>query len=227
MIQKKIVVLTILIAVLISFLTGAGCIESSTNPVISTPTTSDACVIPGQNVTIGFTFLDAAKRPVITTEKQVFTSSYEAGNLVFLSELIQIPSNITAGTDIISLPVSHPGITGTTTYALFGPEIDAISYGVVGMRPGETKTLENPMGTDLVRTIDPEKFAGIVGDEFAEASVGTQVPIAFSPTPMIAVDDAVLQVPLRIATVIERNKEGVTISYGYPTIDVYLKDTGL
>jgi hypothetical protein len=223
MVQKRCMVFIIHLVILICFLLGSGCTESGSHPISS----ETSGIAPGQNVTVGFTVLDAAKRPVITTEKQVFTSAYEKGDLVFFSDLIRIPSNTTSGIDIVKLPVSHPGINGTTTFALFGPELDAISYGVVGMKPGETKIISNPMGTNLVRTIDNEKFPGIVGDEFAEATIGDQVPIAFSDTPIIAVDDAVIQVPLRTATILERNEQGVTISYGYPFIEVYLKDTGI
>ncbi|MBN1167356.1 MAG: hypothetical protein JXA44_09545 [Methanospirillaceae archaeon] len=214
----------VLVTVLVFLFISAGCIQPDTRSGAEVSGLDNAGVIPGMNATVGFTFFDETGRPVVTTDKLVFSSAYQAGGLVFFSDRIKIPGNTSSGVDRISLPVSHPGMNESMSYTLFGPELDTISYGIIGLKPGEKKTLSNPM-QDLVKTIAIDKFAGIVGEDFAEAGPGEQVLIGFSETPLIAVDDTRIKVPIRVADVLGRDEKGVTISYGSPRIEVYLVDT--
>ncbi len=222
--NTKLLITTILVTVLVSLFFSAGCSQPGTRSVAEVPEPDNAGVIPGMNATVGFTFFDETGRPVVTTDRNVFSSAYQAGGLVFFSDRIKIPTNTSSGIDRISLPVSHPGMNESMSYTLFGPELDTISYGIIGLTPGEKKTLSNPM-QELVKTIDIDKFAGIVGEDFAEAGPGEQVLIGFSETPLMAVDDAQIKVPIRVADVLGRDETGVTISYGSPRIEVYLVET--
>jgi len=178
---------------------------------------------PGNSATVDFTIRDAQSRPIVTTASNIYLQAQQTGDLVVMSDKLPIRVNISENRDLVPIQVMNPSNTGgLIDFGLFRPELDAIAYGLVGMKVGDTKTLQIPGASQMTRTMSKEQFANITGDSFAKAKVGSQVPIAFSETPQIAVDNATPSTYLRTSTITAMSDENVTINYGYPTIDITL-----
>jgi len=178
---------------------------------------------PGNSAVVDFTLRDAQSRPIVTTENSIFTQGQEAKDLVLMSEQMPIRVNISETRDLIPIQVLIPSNQGgLIDFGLFRPEVDAISYGLLGMKVGESKTLSVPTAAQFSRTMSKAQFANITGDSFVNAKVGDQVPISFSETPQIALDNSTPSTYLRTSTITAMAGENVTINYGYPTIDITL-----
>lgn len=178
---------------------------------------------PGNSATVDFTIRDAQSRPIVTTASNIYLNAQEDGNLVVMSDKLPMRVNISENRDLVPIQVMNPSNNGgLIDFGLFSPELDAISYGLVGMKVGDTKTVQIPGASQLTRTMSKDQFANITGDSYANVKVGSQVPIAFSETPQIAVDNATPSTYLRTSTVTAISDGNVTINYGYPTIDITL-----
>lgn len=180
---------------------------------------------PGNSAIIDYTIRDAQNRPIVTTSSSILLQAQEADDLVLMSDKLLVRVNISETRDLVPIQVLSPSSQGgLIDFGLFGPELDAISFGAVGMKVGESKTVTVPIGTQLVRTMTRAQFANITGDSFGDVKVGDQVPIAFSETPQISVDNTTPTSYLRTSTITSMNEEEVTINYGYPTIDITLSE---
>ena len=161
----------------------------------------------------------------MTTSSNIFLKAQQAGNLVVMSDKLPVRVNISQTKDLIPIQVMNPSNSGgLIDFGLFSPELDAISSGTLGMKVGDTKTLQIPMASSLSRTMTRDQFTNITGTTFANAGVGDQVPIAFSETPQIALDNSTPSTYLRTSTITSVSDDNVTINYGYPTIDITLTD---
>ena len=99
----------------------------------------------GNNAAIGYTIRGEDGRPIITTDQNLFSSEYEKGNLVLLTRGLTMPvGGLVSGENVATLPVEYPPDFGD--FGLLGFETNAISEGLVGMRPGEVKVVSFSYG---------------------------------------------------------------------------------
>jgi hypothetical protein len=180
---------------------------------------------PGNSAVVDFTLRDAQNRPIVTTTNSIFVQAQAAKNLVLMSDKMPIRVNISETRDLIPIQVLNPSNQGgLIDFGLFSPELDAISYGLLGMKVGQSKTLQIPVASQLTRVMTKAQFANITGDSFTNVKVGDQVPIAFSESPQISLDNTTPTTYLRTSTILAMTGENVTINYGYPTIDITLTE---
>jgi hypothetical protein len=180
---------------------------------------------PGNSALVDFTLRDAQGRAVVTTVNGVYTQAQASKILTLMSNQMPIRVNISETRDLIPIQVVNPSSQGgLIDFGLFSPELDAISYGLMGMKVGESRTLRVPIASQLSRTMSKEQFANITGDSFSGMKVGDQVPISFSETPQISLDNSTPTTYLRTSMITAISGENVTINYGYPTIDITLTE---
>ncbi len=180
---------------------------------------------PGNIALVDYTVRDAQDRPVVTTNSGILQKAQEAGNIVMMSDKLTVRVNISENRDLIPIQVLSPSNQGLIEFGIFGPEMDAISFGALGMKVGESRTLDIPMAGQLTRVMSRDQFTNITGESFADAKIGDQVPIAFSETPQIALENTTPTTYLRTSMITAISEDGnVTISYGYPTIDITLSE---
>ncbi len=179
---------------------------------------------PGNTAVLDYTFYDAENRPVVTTDQVYFQNAHEQNTVTLLASQMPVRVNITTDEDLVPIQVVNPyNQYGLIDFGLFGPEIDAMSMGAVGMKIGESKTMTLPWAGQMTRTMTDEQFAKIAGEVYADAKVGDQVPIAFSETPQIVVDDnATPSTYLRTSTVVDRSNGNISLNYGYPSLQITL-----
>ena len=156
----------------------------------------------GDRASIDFTFYDSFGRPVVTTSQEIYQENVENEDIIFLAGAMPIVAGSVSGGDLIPIEVfSQYTTSGLLEFGLFGPELDEMGYAIIGQKVGSVIDVEIPMAKDLIRFMDNNQFIQIAGDILDFVEVGDQVPIAFSKTPQIALDDATPQIYLRTATI--------------------------
>ena len=175
-------------------------------------------------VLVDFTFYDELDRPVVTTSQSIYQRAVERNDVIFFADRMTLIAGTTIQRDLVPIQVFSQYTAPNLEFGLFGPEIDEMNYAVIGQKVGSSINVDIPMSVDLVRFTDNAQFTQIAGDILDLVQIGDQLPISFSETPQIALDDAVPQTYLRTATITEITDEGVTFSYGYPYVALTISE---
>ena len=181
-------------------------------------------VQPGNTALIGYTIRSADGQPLITTDQGLAEREYMKENAVCLSPNVQIPvGGGISGGEVVSLPIVHTPIPGFSDFLLLGFEIDSISAGIVGMRPGEMRTINFACEEDdfemNLRKEDTEEH-GLI---FADWEVGDMVPLGLTTSPDIPVGNDTAEAPaLRIGKITAKTTDSMVITYRYGSADVTL-----
>lgn len=176
----------------------------------------------GNTAVIDYTVLDEDGRPLITTDQSLLESEYQKGNVVLLTQRLEMPvGGQVSGENIAVIPVLYPQISGFSGFGLLGFETNAISVGLVGMRAGETKMISFSYGeNDLAMNLSEEDATGI-GLNFTEAVVGDLVPLGLTTTPEIPLGGALNETPaLRFGKVIAKGPDSMTIAHRYGSAQI-------
>ena len=178
----------------------------------------------GNTALIGYTIRDEDGRPLVTTDQSLAASEYGKGNFVLLSSGMEVPVGAqVSGENIAVLPVLYPEIGGFSGFGLLGFGVAAISQGLVGMRTGEMKAVGLTYGSnDLAMNLSEEDANGI-GLNFTEIAVGDLVPLGFTTSPDISMNNETNEAPaLRLGKVTEKTADSLVITHRYGSVDVTL-----
>jgi hypothetical protein len=180
-------------------------------------------------VTIGFTLMDAAGYPVLTTNQSLYQTAITRGYPTFLTQ----PLTVRAGY------VGNPGYTGVVAYnyyigrsdttekfGILGQELDEFDVAVLGMKTGDTKTIHFSF------TVPPVAFKSYefttMGRNFTATSVGDMIIIGFSETPMVQGLEGLNSTPtnavLRMATVVNKTADSVELEHDYPSAEITVEE---
>lgn len=174
----------------------------------------------GSYVTIDYTLRNDEGRPVISSVQQVVENGYDEGYAVGYTSRLSLVAN---GKVENVTPVDVYYSMGTVQFALFGPEIETISEGIMGMHLNEQKTILFPFGDDLKSNITPSQFE-MIGGNFSQAEVGDWIPLGFATAPIVPVGNETPEVPIRWAEVLEKGEDSLLLGYGYSQVDVIVRD---
>jgi len=178
----------------------------------------------GNTAVIDYTVLNEDGRPLITTDQNLLESEYKKGNVVLLTQRLEMPvGGQVSSENIAVIPVLYPEIGGFSGFGLLGFETNAISVGLVGMRAGETKTISFSYGeNDLAMNLSEEDADGI-GLNFTETAVGDLVPLGLTTTPDISLGNESNESPaLRFGKVTAKSPDSMTIAHRYGSARVTL-----
>ena len=175
----------------------------------------------GNNAAIGYTIRGEDGRPIITTDQNLFSSEYEKGNLVLLTRGLTMPvGGLVSGENVATLPVEYP--PDFADVGLLGFETNAISEGLVGMRPGEVKVVSFSYGeNNLEMNLSQEDVDGI-GLNFTERQVGDVVALGLTTSPDISMGNDTATPALRFGKVTEKTADSLTIVYRYGSAEITL-----
>ena len=181
-------------------------------------------VQPGNTALIGYTIRSADGQPLITTDQGLAEREYKKGNVVLLSGGMEIPvGGVISGENIAVLPVAYPDIPGFSGFSLLGFEVNSISAGIVGMRPGEARTVSFAYGENTLEMDVSEEDAAGLGLNFTEWEVGDMVPLGLTTSPDIPVGNDTAEAPaLRIGKITAKTTDSMVITYRYGSADVTL-----
>ncbi len=177
---------------------------------------------PGNTAYIDFTFRDEMSRPIITTNSNVMEKGLEAGNVVFKANQIIVPVNISANTDLETIPVAHPNIPNLVYFGLTGDEIDAIRYGVTGMKVNEDRVISIPDTTGMIGAVNIATMDDQFKQQIEMATPGDQILMPFVYNPDGSKDNSTQEAYYRTGTLISKEGDNAVINYRYPTVEIRL-----
>ena len=176
----------------------------------------------GNTAAIGYTIRGEDGRPLITTDQNLFSSEYQKGNLVLLTRGLTMPVGArVSGENVAVLPVEYP--PDFADVGLLGFETNAISEGLVGMRPGETKVIGFSYGENNLEANLSREDADGIGLNFTERKVGDVVALGLTKSPDLPMGNDTSEAPaLRFGKVTEKTDDSLVITYRYGSAEVTL-----
>jgi hypothetical protein len=182
-------------------------------------------VKPGDSVAIDLTIRDSLGRPIITSNQPLYSSTMNKGDLVFFIQPLTISANRTFDTNIIGIDGYFSGSGSWITFGIMRPELELISSEIVGMRAKDTKMIDLSNQMSAPSLFNKEVFEQIIGN-YSQATVGKQYPIAFADQPSVDLDPSnPSERYYRIAQVIDKSEENITLSYLYSSAEVTILST--
>ena len=177
----------------------------------------------GSTALIGYTIRDEAGRPLITTDQGLLEREYKKGNSnLLLSSGMEIPvGGGIPGDNIAIMPVVYPR---AAEFGLLSFETNAISEALVGMQPGQMKTVSFSYGeNDLEMNLSEEDAEGL-GLNFTEWEVGgSPVVLGLTTSPEIPMGNETAATPaLRFGKITDKTSDSMVITYRYGSADVML-----
>jgi hypothetical protein len=175
-------------------------------------------VKPGAVVVTDVTLSDNLNRPVLTTSEAVYSSAIKENRSVFLVSPFTVDAGLEYTDPVMTVPIIAP--QSGVNYTLFGEEYNAIAMGVVGMHPGNTKTI--PIDTNVTEERDytPEEFDRLGGD-FANTSVGDEMVLSFVENPAALYNNTTTPTyALRTTHVVNKTAESLVLSFNLATAEL-------
>jgi hypothetical protein len=176
---------------------------------------------PGDVATVSYTIYDDQNRPVVTSSSKIYNDTLAKGGVIFYSNPLQVPVNVTTTTNVTRIPVQYQQYQ--TYFGLFRDEINLISAGLSGMKLNEQKRISLVMPMDPLETqVDADQFALLV-KPVNETRLNEQIVLALQDHPQINLDNTTpVDQYMRTFYVKEIGPEGLNMKYGYSTIDVQI-----
>jgi len=178
-----------------------------------------SAVKPGDSVTVDLTIRDKSGAPLITSNQQIYQQAAATGSNLFYTKQLVFRANQSSTEAMIPIPV-YSGTSGwSASFALFGGEHDAISQGIVGMKKNEQKTITIPF-TGSMTQFWPSAQLERQEVNVTGIHVGDKLAMAVSTSETLAVNATESSYSIRVGEITQKTSEGVTIDFGYPSIDV-------
>jgi hypothetical protein len=182
-------------------------------------------------VTIGYTLMDAAGYPVLTTDQSLYQTAITRGYPAFLTQPLAVRAGYVGNPAIKGVVAYNYYISrsGTTEkFGILGQELDEVDIAVLGMKTGDTKTIHFSFPVPSVTLKDYEFTA--MGGNFTRTSVGDLIPMGYSETPMVQGVEGLNSTPtnavLRMATVVNKTADSIEIQARYPSAEITVEGFG-
>lgn len=177
----------------------------------------------GGSAVVGYTIFGEDGRPLITTDQSLLESEYKKGNVVLLTQRMEMPvGGQVSGENIAIIPVLYP--SEVSDVGLLGFETNAISAGLVGMRSGETKVISFSYGANDFTVNLSKEGATSIGLNFTDMTVGKLILLGVTMSPDVSPgNETIDETPaLRFGEVTEANPDSVSIKHRYGSARVTL-----
>ena len=175
-----------------------------------------APVRAGDQVVVDYTIYDAAGNPLITSNQQLYKKQSDSGMGVLYTKQLTMTANQSFTQAIYPVQV-YVGANGGSweNFALYNPEYNAISNGVVGMKTSETKKVDLSSGTSMSALFQPDDLAK-AGLNMSTVEIGDTLAMGVSANPNASASNSSAATYLRTGEVIRKTASGVVIDFGYP-----------
>ena len=131
---------------------------------------------PGDVAVIDYTLYDAGGNPIVTTDQMLFKQVATKGKFVLFSKQISVTSNQTFSGTLFPVQVYSTRSGWAEQFAIFKPEYDAISSGIVGMKVNEQKRINIPSSTSMTQLWSPELLMRN-GVNLSDLNIGDIIPM--------------------------------------------------
>jgi hypothetical protein len=179
-----------------------------------------APIRPGDSAVIDFTIYDSANNPLVTTNQQVYQQEAQAGSGIMYARPLTLIANQSLNQGTFPVPV-YVGSNGGSwqQFALFAPEYDAITGGLVGMKVNDKQSIVFTDNTSMSQLWSP---AQLEKDNLnmSEIQVGDTLAMGVSSDPNATADNASATTLVRIGEVTRITAGGVVVNFGYSHADI-------
>lgn len=209
MVNKVLIVSACVLFVVLMIISGMG----------SSWLTMFSVIKPGDTVVIDYTLYDAAGNPVITSEQTTYSQAVTQGRDIFATKQLTIISNQTMEKRIYAVQGYASTGSNIQQLAIFSPEYNAISSGIIGMKINEQKRIVFPSDVSMTNELSVEQLA-LSKLNLTDISVGD---IFFMGVSDYSEENTNITTPktyLRVGEVSAKSTDGVVVDLSYPNVDV-------
>ena len=178
-----------------------------------------AVIKPGDVAVIDYTLYDAGGNPIVTTDQKLFTQVAAQGKPVLFSKQISLTSNQTLAHPLFPVQVYSTGSGWANQFALFTPEYEAMSSGIVGMKVNEQKRINIPSTTSMTQFWSLEQL-NRNGVNLTDINIGDILSMGVSDNPEEYAANTSTMTYIRVGEVANKSPEGVVVDFSFPVIDV-------
>jgi len=174
-------------------------------------------VKPGDTVVVDYTFYDMSGNSFLTSNQVTYTQISSKGNNILYGK----PLSMTAGQNLTKslLPVQiYTSDSGWShSFAIFGPEYDAIGGTLLGMKTGDQKRIQLPNASmSQFWSNDTLERNNLSLDTL---NIGDSLAMAVSDNPEGMASNT-SESYTRFGTITQKADDGIIIDFGYPYVDI-------
>ena len=181
-----------------------------------------APVKAGDSVVLEYTLYDVSGQPFLTTDETLYEKNAGAGQAIMYAKDLSLTANQSSRQAIYPVQVYSASSGTTADFALYNPEYNAISSGVVGMRTGDKKKIAFLNNNTMSALFSPEELAQ-VNVNMSALSVGDSLVMGVSESQNATATNSTAATYLRLGDVTRINTNGVVVEFGYPYAEITLK----
>ena len=174
---------------------------------------------PGDVAVIDYTLYDAGRNPLLTTDQTLFKQVASQGKAILYTKQITVTSNQSLAHSIFPVPVYSTGSGWANQFAIFKPEYEAMSSGLVGMKVNEQKRITIPSSASMIQLWSPDLLKRN-GVNISDMNVGDILTMGVSDNPEEMATNKSSLTYMRVGEVTRITPEGAVVDFGYPSVDI-------
>jgi hypothetical protein len=176
-------------------------------------------VKPGDTVVIDYTLYNAEGNPILTTDQQLYATTASTSGGLVLSKQISITANQTLTSSIYPVQIYTSDSGWSKQFAIFSPEFNAISAGIVGMKINEQKRISIPSSSSMTQDWSTDQLL-LNKVNISDISIGDVLAIGVSENPEAEVSNSSSFTYIRTGEVTQKTQSGVVVDFGYPVVEI-------
>jgi len=182
-----------------------------------------APVKAGDTVVLDYTIYDASGVPFLTTSQQVYKEQAAKGaGVLFAKQQLTLTADQSLNQAIYPVTVYTPINGGSwQDFAIYNPEYNAISSGVVGMKTSETKKIVLPTNNTMTTLFSPEDLEK-VNVNMSALDIGDTMLMGVSENPNASAANSTAVSYLRLGEISRKSDAGLVVDFGYPYAEITL-----
>jgi len=174
---------------------------------------------PGDVAVLDYTLYDAGGNPIVTTDQTLFKQIASQGKFVLFSKQITVTTNQSMSHTLYPVQVYSTSSGWANQFALFKPEYEAMSSGLVGMKVNEQKRIAIPSSGSMTQLWSPELLMRN-GVNLSDLNVGDIIPMGVGDNPEEMASNKSTLTYMRVGEVSRKTAEGAVVDFGYPYADI-------
>jgi len=174
---------------------------------------------PGDAVVIDYTLYNAGGNPILTTDQELYMKTMSTRGGLVLSRQISMTANQTLTSALYPVQIYTPDSGWSKQFAIFSPEYNAISAGIIGMRVNEQKRISIPSGNSMTQDWSTDQLM-LNKVNISDISVGDVLAMGVSDNPEADASNISAITYMRTGEITQKTLSGVVVDFGYPVADI-------
>lgn len=176
-------------------------------------------VKPGDTVVIDYTLFNAGGTPILTTDQQLYIKSASTSTGLLFSKQVSITANQSLTRALYPVQIYTTDSGWTKQFAIFSPEYNAISAGIIGMKLNEQKRISIPSADSMTQTWSTDQLM-LNKVNISDINIGDVLAMGVSDNPEAEVSNTSSVTYVRTGEITQKTQSGVVVDFGYPYADV-------